>query len=98
MRIPTVWIRNKRTREKRKVNAIDYATDLGIKKFRNWELLSEQHGDKPETLVDGNSLGISNKISSEEQQINEQLATRPTTRRTRKRTQQAEVFDREIEE
>lgn len=52
MRIPTVKIKNTRTGETRKINAVDWATDLGQRKWREWTLLTEYRAPEPvETTV-----------------------------------------------
>lgn len=47
LKVPTVWLVRESDGKRMKVNAIDYASDLGKKKFAGWRLLSEQRGDKP---------------------------------------------------
>lgn len=74
MRLPTVWIRNKSNGKKAKVNAVDYASDLGMTKYVGWELVSEQRGDKPTETVPGKSIGIDAQISVEEMNNAEQNA------------------------
>lgn len=52
MRIPTVTLRRKVDGKIMKINAIDYASDLGIKRYSGWELVGEKGGDAPtETVV-----------------------------------------------
>lgn len=58
MKLDTVWIRKIRTGQRRKVNAVDYASEMGRGKFAGWELISEQHGDKTDDMVSGKSVGI----------------------------------------
>ena len=74
MRIATVWLRHKIKGTKKKVNAADYASDLGMWKYRGYELVSEQRGDKPTDLVDGSGVGIPAQISAEEMANLEQNA------------------------
>lgn len=74
MRIPTVWIRHKASGKRAKVNAVDYASDLGMTKYVGWELVSEQRGDKPSETVSGKSIGIDAQISVEEMNNAEQNA------------------------
>ena len=70
MRIPTVKIRNEKTGETRKINAVDYATDLGRSRYAGWRLVSEQSGDKSEhPLIDGRPVGIPGKITQEEADV-----------------------------
>lgn len=45
MRLPVVRIRNKTTGKRMTVNEIDWASDLGLKRFRGWERIGEAHGD-----------------------------------------------------
>lgn len=53
MRLATVKLRHKRKPKKViKVNARDYAQDLGKGRYRNYELVSEQHNMTDETKIE----------------------------------------------
>jgi hypothetical protein len=68
MRLPTVKLRNKKTGELRKVNAIDYAMDLGKDKYAGWELIGEQRGDPvaPEDQVVIDTASGRTRVSKQE--------------------------------
>lgn len=101
MRIDTVWIRRKRDGVKRKINAIDYASDLGMGKYAAWELVRESHGDKTDDMVSGKSLGIDALVPAKAVEVAEQNAQetneyKAVKKRGRPRKQpQVEVVDKE---
>lgn len=51
MRIPTVKLRRKADGKIIKVNAIDYATDLGKENFKGYELVGERGAPEPKETV-----------------------------------------------
>jgi len=107
MRIATVKIRHKRTGEVRKVNAIDYGSNMGQGKYAAWELVGEAHGDKPtEPTVSAKSIGVDAAVPLEELEASQEKSQQESPRyaqaqRSRTRKQQslnAEVRDKELEE
>jgi hypothetical protein len=96
-RVPSVWIRNKKSGDLRKINAVDYASDLGTAKYVNWELVKERRGDKPEETVSGKSLGIDAQISPEEGLHSEQVSRveSPKVRESNRRRAQRKAKDEE---
>ena len=52
MRLSTVWIRNKRTGDRKKINEHEWAGDLGTSRYAGWERVSgETHGEESEKDV-----------------------------------------------
>lgn len=51
LKIPSVWLVRDSDGKRMKVNAVDYASDLGKKKYAGWRLVSEQRGDTPKETV-----------------------------------------------
>lgn len=106
MRLGTVWIRNKKTGQKRKINAIDYATDLGKSRYVDWELISESKATESESMVSGESVGVSTKVAAEELEVSEQVSgeesprvkAAQTRRRKRQESQTVEVKDKGSDE
>jgi len=83
MRIDTVKIRNPRTGEVRKINAIDRGSNLGIGKYSGWQLVGEAHGDKPApdtVMVSGKSIGVDAQVPLEELQTAEELAAKESAK------------------
>lgn len=56
MRVPSFWIRNKKTKRKVKVNVSDWASDLGVSRFAGWERVTGEVDDigglKPEKPIE----------------------------------------------
>lgn len=42
MKVPTIWIRNPKTGDRRKVNLSDWASDLGRGHYRGWTAISDE--------------------------------------------------------
>ena len=87
MRIPTVKIRNKSTGEVRKINEIDWSTDLGLKKYSGWERLGgETHGDPIKTpktvqMPSGPTVVDAEEAAARDKGINETEGFREVKRR-----------------
>ena len=101
MRLPTVWLERKERGKlrRKKVNAIDYATDLGRSRFAGWRLVSEQHGDKLESTQ--RTDGVHAKVSAEEIAVMERPEKETAgykaaqSRQRRRRQPDVEVIDKE---
>jgi hypothetical protein len=99
MKLDTVWIRKKSTGEKRKINAIDYASDLGTGKYAGFELIREQRGDKTDDMVSGESVGVQAQVqagalaNAEQNAVETQGYKRAVTRRkvTKKKAVQKKI-------
>ena len=100
-KLPTVWIRNKKTGVRRKINAVDYASDLGQHKYKDWERVTTETrpDNSDQEKVDGSQIGVPHPITKEELDSSEQQSNKVSDRAKqgsgRKKKADAEVFDKE---
>lgn len=99
MRIPTVKIRNLKTGKIRKINAIDWATDLGQGFYSGWERISEPTKGDPDRMVAVQTAAGKTRVTQgEAETMNDGVKETPgyIRRRHRRRYEpDVEVVDRE---
>lgn len=75
MRLSTVWIRNKRTGAKVKINEYEWAGDLGVSKYAGWERVGgETHGEETPKDVTAMRVEAESQHVKKHQQTPQELA------------------------